>query len=369
MRDLHGWAAVVCLRHLPWFDVPVCVERRPTRSRGPYGAGHPTTTPRCAWDESRRPTTTAYEPWALRLVSNATVAAAARQLGVAAETSDGILDRWLERAVDWTAGERLGVIGLDEMARTRGPRDGSALVTVPLAGGGVEILAVLADRTQETVAALLRAIPEPRRHTLERACTAMSEGLVRASEAEGPWAEIGIDRFPVARASRAGADTGRQHARKRLKRARPQAECAARQGALWPLRQRPVERKPPAWERLARVFTSAPTLDAADHLREDLTALFERDDTKAGATCAMRAWGTRVRARGLAACESVLGTSDRWMDTITNDCQGRQTRGVVEGFNTRVNVLKRRCDGIFNVGRLFQRLTRDRQGDQRFSHT
>jgi len=220
IRDLHGWAAGVCLRHLPLVDVPVCAELRPKRYRCPYCAGHPTTTPRCAWYESRSPTTTAYEPWALRLVINSTVADAARTRGVSAETSDGILDRWIARAVDWTAWERLGVIGLDEMARTRGHRDFIALVTGPLAGGGVEILAVLADRKQETVAAFLRAIPEPLRHTLERACTAMSEGFVRASEEEVPWAEIVIDRFPVARADRDCADTVRKQARKRLKRAR-----------------------------------------------------------------------------------------------------------------------------------------------------
>jgi hypothetical protein len=34
-----------------------------------------------------------------------------------------------------------------------------------------------------------------------------------------------------------------------------------------------------------------------------------------------------------------------------------------------VNVLKRRCDGRFTVGRLFQRLTLDLQGDHLFAHT
>ena len=60
------------------------------------------------------------------------------------------------------------MIGLDEIALKRGHRDVVALVTVLLAGGGVEILAVLADRNKETVAAFLRAIPEQLRHTIER---------------------------------------------------------------------------------------------------------------------------------------------------------------------------------------------------------
>jgi transposase len=305
----------------------------------------------------------------LRLLINSTVADAARKLAVSEETIDGILDRWIEHAVNWTAWEWLGVIGIDEIALTRGHRNFVALVTVPLAGGGVEILAVLADRRQETVAAFLRAIPEPLRHTIECACTDMYEGFVSAIEEEVPWAEIVIDRFHVARAYRDCADTVRKQELKRLKRARPKAEYAALQGAMWPFRKRPVELKPHEWELLERVFTYSPKIEAAYNLREDLTELFERDYTKAGAKCAIQAWGKRVRASGLAEFESFLGTIDRWMDKITNYFQGRQPSGFVEGFNNRVRVLKRRCPGIFNVGRLFQRLTRDLHGYQLFGHT
>jgi transposase len=369
IRDLHGLDVVVRLRHLPLFDVPVFVEIRPKRYRCPFCSGNPTTTPRCEWYEPRSPHTKAYEPWALRLLINATVADAARKLGVSEETIDGILDRWIERAVDWDAWERLGVIGIDEIALKRGHRDFVALVTVPLAGGGVEILAVLADRKKETVAAFLHAIPEPLRHTIERACTDMYEGFVSAIAEEVPWAEIVIDRFHVARAYRDCADTVRKQELKRLKRALPKAEYAELQGAMWPFRKRPAELKPPEWELLERVFTYSPKIEAAYNLREDLTELFERDYTKAGATCAIRAWCKRVRASGLAEFESFLGTMDRWMDKITTYFQGRQTSGFVEGFNNRVKVLKRRCYGIFNVGRLFQRLTLDLHGYQLFGHT
>ncbi len=369
IRDLHGVDAAVRLRHLPLFDVPVFVEIRPKRYRCPSWSGHPTTTPRCAWYEPRSPNTKAYEPWALRLLITSTVADAARQLGVSEETIDGILDRWIARAVDWDAWEWLGVIGLDEIALKRGHRDVVGLVTVPLEGGGVEILAVLADRKKETLVAFLRARPETLRRTIACAGTDMGEGVVRALEEEVPWAEIVIDRFPVARAYRDGADTVRKQALKRLKRALPTAAYAELKGAMWPFRQRPGDLKPQEWERLERVFTGSPKIEAAYHLREDLTNRFARGDTKAGAKGAIRAWGKRVRASGLAEFEGVLGTIDRWMEKITHDFQGRQTSGFVEGFNTRVNVLKRRCYGIFNVGRLFPRLTLDLHGYQLFGHT
>jgi transposase len=138
---------------------------------------------------------------------------------------------------------------------------------------------------------------------------------------------------------------------------------------MWPFRQRPVALKLQEWELPARVLTYAPNIKAAYHLREDLTDLFERDYTQAGATCAMRVWCKRVRASWLAEFEGFLGSIERWMDKITNNFQGRQTGGVVKGFNNRVTGLRRRYDGSFNVGRLFPRLTLDWHGYQRFGHT
>ncbi len=138
---------------------------------------------------------------------------------------------------------------------------------------------------------------------------------------------------------------------------------------MWPFHKRPADLKPPEWELLERAFICSPKRKVAYNLREDLTALFERDYTKVGAKCTIRAWCKRVRESGLAEFESFLGTIDRWMDEITHDFQGRQTSGFVEGFHNRVKVLKRRCYGIFNVGRLFQRLTLDLHGYQLFGHT
>jgi transposase len=368
IRDLHGWDAVVRLRHLPLFDVPVSIDIRPKRYRCPYCTGSPTTTQRCTWYAPRTPNTKAYEQWALRMLINSTVADAARKLGVSEETIEGLLDRWIERSVAWDAWERLGVLGLDEIALKRGHRDFVTLVTVPLEGGGVEIVAVLPDRKKETVAAFLRTIPATLRRTIERACTDMYEGFVNALIEEIPGVEIVIDRFHVARAYRDCADTVRKKELKRLKRTLPKAEYAEITGVMWPFRKRPGDLEPEERELLERLFTYSPKIEAAYHLREDLTDLFDRDDTKAGATRAIRAWCKRVRQSGLAEFERFLGTIERWMEEITNYFIGRQTSGFVEGFNNRVKVLKRRCYGIFNVESLFQRLTLDLHGYQLFGH-
>ncbi|ABW31731.1 hypothetical protein AM1_B0004 (plasmid) [Acaryochloris marina MBIC11017] len=41
----------------------------------------------------------------------------------------------------------------------------------------------------------------------------------------------------------------------------------------------------------------------------------------------------------------------------------------MEGFNNRVKVLKRRCYGIFDIERLFQRISLDLNGYQTFAVT
>ncbi len=77
----------------------------------------------------------------------------------------------------------------------------------------------------------------------------------------------------------------------------------------------------------------------------------------------------RVRQSQISQFDSFLVTIETWLDQITNYFLERLTSSFVEGFNNRVKVLKRRCYGIFDVGHIFQRLTLDINGYQRFSLT
>uniref|UniRef100_UPI004048B6F0 transposase n=1 Tax=Methylotuvimicrobium sp. KM2 TaxID=3133976 RepID=UPI004048B6F0 len=49
---------------------------------------------------------------------------------------------------------------------------------------------------------------------------------------------------------------------------------------------------------------------------------------------------------------------------MTNYFIGRETSGFVEGLNNKITVIKRRCYGIYNLGRLFQHIWLDVQGRQ-----
>lgn len=364
IRNFHCLGESVRLRHLPVFDQAVTLEIRPKRYRCPSCDGHPTSTQRCSWYQERSPNTRAYDQMALRILINSTVVDTAKKLGVSEETIDGILTRHLATEVDWSEYVSLGCIGIDEIALKKGHRDFVAVITAPLAGGGIAILAVLEDRKKETVKGFLSAIPKRLRHTITRVCTDMHEAYVRAVKEELPWAKVVVDRFHVAKAYGECADEARKQEIRRLKKHLTKAEFEPLKGAMWPFRKDPEDLEPDEQEVLDRVFEQSPALGQVYDLRQKLTAIFDRPLSKAGARCALRAWSKEVRATGLTYFDSFLKTLDNWIDEITNYFLERHTSGFVEGFNNKIKVLKRRCYGIFNVGRIFQRLYLDLNGYQ-----
>ena len=125
---------------------------------------------------------------------------------------------------------------------------------------------------------------------------------------------------------------------KRLKQELSKEEYEQVKGAMWPFRKSPVELNDAHWELLERLFTYSPRLEQAYILREELTEIFERHYTKAGAKCAIRAWCKRVRRSGIKEFDSFLRTVENWLDKITNYFLEGLTSGFVEGFNNRVKV-------------------------------
>ena len=57
------------------------------------------------------------------------------------------------------------------------------------------------------------------------------------------------------------------------------------------------------------------------------------------------------------------------MDDILNYFHRKQRKnsGFIEGLNNKIKVIKRRCYGIFNVDKLFQRILLDLEGYEKFA--
>ena len=369
LTHFHGFDQPIKLRHLPVFEQPVYVELKPKRYQCRSCEGKPTTTQRLSWHELRSPNTKPYEKWLLRLGVNSTVVDVANKLSISEETVTGVLDRWITTKVNWNRWKRIEILGIDEIALKRGHKDYVVLITTPLGDRGVEVLAVLPDRKKETVVEFFASIPIHLRNTIERVCTDMYLGFVNAAREELPRAHIIIDRFHVARAYRHCADRVRRVELKLLKQNLSKTEYAQIQGAMWAFRKSHEQLKDDEWELLQRLFAYSPKMKEAYILREELTKIFERKYDPKGAKCAIRAWCKRVRQSQISQFKSFLKTIETWLEPIANYFLERLTSSFVEGFNNRVKVLKRRCYGIFDIDRLFQRLTLDIHGYERFSLT
>jgi transposase len=93
-----------------------------------------------------------------------------------------------------------------------------------------------------------------------------------------------------------------------------------------------------------------------------MTSIFNRPLSKIQAVIELEAWIKQIQALGLSCFDSFVGTLRKWMDEITNYFIQRQSSGFVEGLNNKIKVIKRRCYGIYNLGRLFQPIWLDVDG-------
>ena len=118
---------------------------------------------------------------------------------------------------------------------------------------------------------------------------------------------------------------------------------------------------------LAHLLEYSPLLRLAYELRQKLTAIFEQELTKTEATAKIKEWCQDVQQTGLTCFDSFLTTLNNHFDEITNYFINRLNSGFVEGLNNKIKVLKRRCYGVLNLDRLFQRLFLDLEGYRLFA--
>ena len=367
ITEFHGVDAPRLLRHLPILGRVVYLRIRPKRFRCPWCAGHPTTTQVLDWYAPDALHTTAYERQLILQLINSTLSDVEAKEDVTADALLGILDRWIATTVAWDALEPFATMGIDEIALLKGHRDFVAVISAQTERGNLHVLAVLPDRKKATVVAWLKTIPAAIRARITTVCTDMWEGYSTAVEEVLPDAAIVIDRFHVACHYRDAVDALRKQEVKRLKTTLPKDVVADLKQTLWPFRKRSADLDPPERERLDTLLAYSPALQHAYTLREQLTTIFDTARSKADGLRRIRLWRRRVETSGLSCFDGFLKLLDTWLDRIANYFINHQTSSFVEGLNNKLKVLKRRCYGMRNVTRLFQRLTLDVEGYRRFS--
>jgi transposase len=367
ITERHGSDKSRLLRHLPILGRPVYLHIHPKRFRCPFCDDRPTTTQQLDWYDPQALHTKAYERHLIVQLIHSTLTDVTEKEDVSYDALLGILDRWIATRVDWGTLVPFATVGIDEIAHLKGHRDFVAVISAQAEDGSLHLLAVLPDRTKATLVAWLKAIPAAIRATITTVCTDMWEGYITAVQEVLPQATLVIDRFHVARHYRDGVDRLRKQEVRRLKKELPQTAHADLTGTLWPFRKRTDDLEDGERERLDTLLAYSPALQHAYTLREELTTIFDTARSKADGLRRIAFWRQRVERSGLTCFVGFLKLLDRWGDLIANYFIAHHTSGFVEGLNNKLKVLKRRCYGVRNIGRLFQRLWLDLDGYRHFS--
>jgi transposase len=366
--EFHGYDQALELRHLPLCGRPVMLRLRPKRYRCRYCEGTVTTTERADWYDAKAGCTKAYAEFLLLELVNGTLQEVAKKQGVSYDSVRGVLKRYVKGEVDWSQIKALGLLGVDEISLLKGHSDFVTLVSAHDEQGRPLVLAVLEGREKQTLVDFLKTIPKGLQGTIKEVCPDLYEGFINAVEEVLPQAKIVADRFHVTKLYRAAVDALRKTELKALKGALTKEQYAGLKGVLWALRKRSENLAPEEHALLDRLFEASPLLHKAYTLREKLTRIFDKKQSKQSGRRAIRRWMAAVRESGLDCFDTFLTTLENRMDLITNYFISRSSSGWVEGLNNKIKVLKRRSYGVKNLGNLFRRIWLDLRGHEAFAH-
>jgi transposase len=367
ITESHGLGQERQLRHLSIFGYDTEIIIQPKRYRCCDCHDHPTTTQRLDWYDPRSQFTRAFEKAMMRALINSTLEDVSRKEAITTDQLEGILDRHIQKKFDWKRLRSLPLIGLDEIAMTKG-HDNFVVIISAVIDDELTILGVLKDRKRETVEAFLRTIPKKLRRTVCVVCSDLYRGFIGAARAVfGKRVAICADRFHVARLYRDAVDSLRKTEMRRLKKELSQNEYGQLKNVLWILRKAESDLTPEERRIRTRLFQHSPKLAQAYGLSEALTHLFDTPLSKGQAKRKLRGWIQRVKNAGVTCFNTFIKTLNRNWEEITNYFIERRNSGFVEGLNNKIKVLKRRSYGFSNLHRLYQRVCLDLCGYRLFA--
>jgi len=360
----HGLGRTLHLRHLPILGKETYVEITPRRGRCEHCDGEPTTTEQLEWYERNSKMTKPFAQHLLFELVNSTVADVSRKENMDYHTVDHLIDRHIETDVDFSKLKALGVLGLDEISLKKGYRD---FVTYRIQDK-VHIHGVIEGREKADIEAFLLKIPIRLRNTVQAVCCDLYEGYMNACKAVfKKKVPIVADRFHVRRLYRKSLIVLRKSELKRLRKLLTNEAYAELKFAISILRKQKdyfTETEKPIVEKL---FPLSPKLKLAYGFSRDLSGLFDRDMTPKITKEKMAEWIQTVTHSELTCFNAFIKTLKKYEEQISHYFIRRNNSGFVEGFNNKVKVLKRRCYGLSDAVKLFQRLVLDTLGMNRFA--
>jgi transposase len=123
----HGNGRKLELRHLPMFGHEVYIEITSPRGICKHGDDHPTTTQTLDWFTRNGHNTKPYKNYLMLQLNGSTQTDVAKKEGVTEEILQGVINYYKIEKVNWNKIKRIGLLGIDEIAKLKGQQDISCI--------------------------------------------------------------------------------------------------------------------------------------------------------------------------------------------------------------------------------------------------
>ena len=358
----YGKGRTLCLRHLPMFGHEVLIEITPPRGICRQCDDRTTTTQTLDWYERNGHHTKPYNDYLMLQLIGSTICDVAKKEGLTEGIVQRVIDEYKIDEVDWKSIKRIGLLGIDEIAKLKGHDDYITLITSRYQGDN-KILGVLNGKEKASVKTFLSSIPEKKRKTITAVCVDLCDNYINAAkEALGNQIPIIADRFHVAKLYRKAITQLRSSQLKRLKKLLSAEEYKALRPAIKILISKNECYTKADKKILAPLFKLSPAIKSAYRLARELTHIYNTHHRKAKAQRKINQWIKKINDGDVSCLNTFAKTLEKYSEHVSNYFTKRNTSGWVEGINNKVKVIKRRCYGLTNLKHFFQRIFLDLQG-------
>ena len=356
----YGYNPPIKVQHTSILDRKVYLKIKSVR----YECEHcgSTTTEQYGWCERNAKVTNALEEYIMRSLINSTIQDVSKKEKISYKTIVRVLNRQVSTKVDWSQYTNLEVLGIDEISDRKGHQDYLAIISTLTKSGELSVIAVLDDRSKDSIKKFLKSIPEHLQKTVKSVCTDMYDGFVYAAIEVFGQQVVVVDRYHVAKLYRKPLDKLRVKEMARLKEELAKEEYARLEGMMWILRKQHECLTEADKGKLEVLYQHSPLLKQAHSYALKLTHIFNTHSKRKTAMEKINRWIICVEKSDLKIFNTFIKTLTKYKSSIANYFKSRKNSGFVEGLNNKIKVVKRRCYGFFNSESYFQRLFLDLKG-------
>ena len=308
-----GYSTPIMVEHTKILEKKVYLRIKPVRYECGDCPDHPSTTEQYTWCDRNAKVTKAMEEYLMRSLINSTVEDVSRKEDISYKTIVRVVDRQVNKEVDWSQYSDLETLGIDEISDKKGYQDYLAIISTKSKAGDLSVIAVLNDRTKASIKSFLESIPVELRKTVRSVCTDMWDGYVYAAiEVFGQQAVV-IDRFHVAKQYRDPLDKLRISEMKRLKAELSDDEYVKLNNMMWILRKKHECLTEADKLALELLYKYSPKLKQAHAYALKLTHIFNAHSTRKSGIAQLNRWIVKVEKSGINIFTTFIKTLKKYM--------------------------------------------------------